>query len=113
MYSIELNNAFQTNLKSDNWKEQGKIRNQISTDLQKLKIHKFIEQEVINDFCQKDYHGTTFLIFTPHDQLLDFSSLDRIEFQNDDSINYLRSSLSGLHNDLKNNTSLYSEVGYI
>ena len=98
----ESKNSFQTNLKSDNWKEQGKIRNQISTDLQKLKIHKFIEQEVINDFCQKDYHGTTFLIFTPHDQLLDFSSLDRIEFQNDDSINYLRSSLSGLHNDLKN-----------
>lgn len=94
--------SFLTNLEADDWKEQEKLRQDILSDLQQLKIYNFLQTEVIHNFCQEDYHGTTFLIFTPHDQLLDLSSLDRIEFKNDDSINYLRTSLSGLHNDLKN-----------
>lgn len=94
--------SFQTNLNPENWKEQKKLRLDILSDLQNLKMHDFLKKEVIDEFCKKSYHGTTFLIFTPHDQLLDLSGLDRIEFKNDDSLNYLRTSLSGLHNDLKN-----------
>ncbi len=98
----ESKNSFQSNLEPDNWREQKDLRLEILADLKKLKIHDFLDNEVIDLFCQKDYHGTTFIVFTPHDQLLDLSDLDRIEFKEDSSLNYLRSSLSGLHNDLKN-----------
>lgn len=94
--------SFGTNLKPEKWLEQKKIRNEILSDLEKLEIHEFIEKEVIDKFCEQDYHGTTFIVFTPHDQLYSLSDLNRIEFREDSSINYLRSSLSGLHNDLKN-----------
>lgn len=92
---------FQTNLDENKWKEQSKLRNDISNDLRSLDIPKFINEEIIDNFCNKDFHGTSFIVFTPHDQLLELSEKDRVALKKDSSLTYLRTSLSGLHNDLK------------
>lgn len=92
---------FSLNLDESLWREQESLRNNISTDLTNLKVPYFINEEVIKRFCDVDFHGTSFIVFTPHDQLLELSDKDRVEFKNNTSVNYLRSSLSGLHNDLR------------
>jgi len=95
------NTEFLENLKKEDWKEQLDYRNEIVSDWKSHNIPQFINDEVISEFCAHDYHGTTFLVFTPHDQLLELSEKDRIELKDDKSLMYLRTSLSGLHNDLK------------
>lgn len=92
---------FLENLKEENWKEQLDYRNEIVADWQIFNTPKFIKEEIIAPFCSPDYHGTTFLVFTPHDQLLELTDKDRIALIQDKSLIHLRSSLSGLHNDLK------------
>lgn len=92
---------FQSNLDEKKWKEQPKLRNYIFEDLKSLDIPDFINEEVIENYCKNDKHGTLFIIFTPHDQLQELSDKDRIALKKDNSLTYLRSSLSGLHNDLK------------
>ncbi|MGJ8548853.1 ATP-binding protein [Winogradskyella wichelsiae] len=92
---------FQSNLSEKKWKEQSKLRNNIFNDLQSLNLPNFINEEIIENYCNNEAHGTSFIIFTPHDQLLELSDKDRIALKKDDSLTYLRTSLSGLHNDLK------------
>ncbi len=92
---------FLPNLEKDLWKEQERLREDILKDWTNLKAPNFILEEIVNKFCDSEFHGTYFIIFTPHGQLLELSDKDRIEFKNNASVNYLRSSLSGLHNDLK------------
>ena len=92
---------FQSNLSEKKWKEQSKLRNNIFNDLQSLCLPNFINEEIIENYCNNEAHGTSFIIFTPHDQLLELSDKDRIALKKDDSLTYLRTSLSGLHNDLK------------
>lgn len=95
------NIEFESNLEEKKWKDQIKLRNKILEDWTTLTIPNFINDEIIQSFCEIDYHGTSFLIFTPHEQLLELSDKDRISLQKDNSLTYLRASLSGLHNDLK------------
>lgn len=94
-------NDFLPNLDDSLWPEQENLRNNIFTDLSNLNIPEFIKDEVIQKFCDIEFHGTYFIIFTPHEQLLELSAKDRIEFKNNDSVNYLRSSLSGLYNGFR------------
>lgn len=92
---------FSGNLEKENWKEQLELRTNIIEDLKSFNIPSFVYDDIINSFCTKVYHGTTFLVFTPHDQLLELTEKDRVSLINDKSLVYLRASLSGLHNDLK------------
>ncbi|NOR44835.1 MAG: ATP-binding protein, partial [Candidatus Delongbacteria bacterium] len=87
---------------SNIWDEQVELKKSIQDDLKSLIIPNFINEEVIEKFCNLENHGTLFVVFTPNEQLLDFSNKDYIRFKNNSSLIYLRSSLSGLHNDLKN-----------
>jgi signal transduction histidine kinase len=104
-FTINLNQAkrdFEQNLEVAKWADQLNYRNHIIEEWKNLSVPQFLEEEVASNFCQQSYHGTTFIIFTPHEQLLELSDKDRIGFTKDESLKHLRSSLSGLHNDLKN-----------
>jgi hypothetical protein len=92
---------FQANLDEKKWKEQSKLRDDIFNDLISLNTPDFINKEVIENYCEDETHGTSFIIFTPHEQLLELTEKERIALQKDSSLTYLRTSLSGLHNDLK------------
>jgi len=92
---------FLLNLDENLWEEQTKLRNSILNDWKQFKTPKFINSEVIDKFCDDEFHGTYFVIFTPHEQLIELSNKNHISLKENSSVNYLRSSLSGLHNDLK------------
>lgn len=92
---------FLENFDEKKWEEQKELRKQILTDWKSFSIPEFIHEEVLSDFLNKDYHGTTFLVFTPHEQLIELSDKDRIDLNKDSALTDLRTSLSGMHNDLK------------
>lgn len=94
--------SFKTNLFEDSWQEQLDYFKIISKQWDELNIPNFVYEEVINEFAKNDFHGTTFLVFTPHEQLLELSDKDVFGNRDDSAINYLRASLSGLYNDLRN-----------
>lgn len=103
-FKINEKNAvyeFLKNLDEKKWVEQKELRKQILIDWNSHKLPNFLYEDVIREFSDKDYHGTTFLIFTPHDQLIELSNKDRIALKQDSALTYLRASLSGMHNDLK------------
>ncbi len=105
-FNKNINNAkveFLSNFKKDKWKEQLDYRNKIVNDWETFSIPQFINDEVISSFNTNEFHGTTFLVFTPHEQLLELTDKDRIALKQDKSLVYLRTSLSGLHNDFKSN----------
>nr|WP_315172087.1 ATP-binding protein [uncultured Flavobacterium sp.] len=110
-FKIKISSAnieFELNLDEKKWKEQQNYRNSILQDWKSFEIPKFIEDEIIEKFCKNEFHGTFFIIFTPHEQLLELTDKDRITKNKDDSFSYLRASLSGLHNDLKNKNKDFS-----
>jgi signal transduction histidine kinase len=92
---------FKSNLQISKWIGQTEVLRNITINWEQLHLPKFIYEEVINSFCETSYHGTSFIILTPHEQLLELSEKDRVQFKEDSSLRYLRASLSGLHNDLK------------
>lgn len=96
------NLEFELNLEEQKWKEQQNYRDTILKDWKSFEIPKFLDDEIIEKFCKSEFHGTFFIIFTPHEQLLELSEKDRVSLKKDNSFTYLRASLSGLHNDLKN-----------
>ena len=98
---INAVDEFAENLDDSNWSEQKILQKEIQSNLDDLKTPEFIYEDIIAKFCNNDYHGTSFVIFTPHDQLLELSNKDHVSNKNNSSLNYLRTSLSGLHNDLK------------
>lgn len=93
---------FKTNLKSEHWKEQTTYQGQILKEWEELSIPKFIFDDEISQYYNIDHHGTSFVIFTPIESLMIISDKERVEFKNNQTLNYLRASLTGLHNDLKN-----------
>ncbi len=92
---------FLNNLDEKKWIEQKELRKQIFNDWKSFDIPEFLYEDVIHKFTEKEYHGTTFLVLTPHDQLLELSDKERVEKTTDSAFTYLRASLSGMHNDLK------------
>ncbi|WP_262149273.1 ATP-binding protein [Chryseobacterium foetidum] len=98
----KANVEFELNLDETKWEEQKNYRNTILQDWESFNIPGFIYEEIIAKFCENKFHGTFFIILTPHEQLLELSEKDRVSLKKDNSFTYLRASLSGLHNDLKN-----------
>lgn len=92
---------FKSNLKSENWPEQATYRSQILKEWEQLSIPSFIFNDEISQYYDLEYHGTSFVIFTPIESLMIISEKERVEFKNNQTLNYLRASLTGLHNDLK------------
>jgi signal transduction histidine kinase len=95
--SIQL---FRKNFPVERWKEQPELRTDVFSDLDKIKIPGFMEEELIRPFLSNDYHGTSFIVFNPHDQLLELSDKNNINLKEDITVKHIRTALSGLHNDL-------------
>ena len=97
-----LLNEFRQNLESGNWDEHKPLNQEIAEDLDKLKLPEFFIEEMLSDFLRNNTHGTIFIVFSLHEQLLELTQGDRIELRGnprgDTSIDYLRSSLSGINN---------------
>lgn len=97
-----LLNEFRQNLESGDWDEHKSLAQEISEDLDKLELPEFFIEEMLSDFLRDDGHGTIFVVFSLHEQLLELTRGDRIELsgniRGDTSIDYLRSSLSGINN---------------
>ncbi len=100
---------FIENLNEKLWTEQSKLREEIHSDWTSFDIPSFLSDEVLNSFCQPEYHGTSFIIFTPQDQLLELSTTDWV----DSAILHVRASLSGIHNDLNGSVKDFTTNFYI
>lgn len=92
---------FGQNLESGNWDEHRPLAKEIMGSLKELQFSNFLMDEVLSNLLRAESHGTYFIIFDPHEQLLELTQGDRIEIRNDPTTNYLRSSLSGINNAFK------------
>jgi len=96
----EANKKFQLNFPEEKWREQNTTRKIVLSELQSLIVPNFVVEEIVEPFLQKDYHGTSFLVFKPHEQLLELDSETNLNRGDDLTVKYIRSTLTGLHNDL-------------
>lgn len=109
----KLKTDFGDNLTSDNWKEQWKdqleTRENILSDVINACIPNFFIQDIVSNLFKEDTHGTMFLIFNPHEQLLELSDSGNIELKNDKTLLEFRKSLSGLYNIFKGSSEFHTE----
>lgn len=104
---------FLKNLDIKQWGEQKELRKQMLDDWESFSIPDFLHEDVIREFSKLEYHGTTFLIFSPHDQLIELSDKDRIHLKHDTALKDLRRSLTGMHNDLKSSQKDFETHFYV
>ena len=79
------------------WKEQADLRAAIENSIDALAIPKAIVAEVVSCFWDTDFHGTSFIIFQPNEQLLDLEAFNPNDPEGD-SIIEIQRSLSGIYN---------------
>ena len=79
------------------WKEQVELRDVIEKSIDKLAIPEAIVTEVISCFWDTSFHGTTFIIFQPNEQLLDLEAFNPND-QEGESVSEIQRSLSGIYN---------------
>lgn len=82
---------------TDAWKEQVELRDAIEKSIDSLAIPEAVVTEVVSCFWAADFHGTTFIIFQPNEQLLDFDVFNPND-QEGDSVSEIQRSLSGIYN---------------
>nr|WP_244603480.1 ATP-binding protein [Methanococcoides sp. NM1] len=97
----ELVEEFKNNLSNGDWHEHRHLKDKILDNLDKLIIPNFLLEDLESHFFNNEDHGTIFIIFDPHEQLIDLSRGDTIEIKDDATTNYLRFSLSGIYNAFK------------
>ena len=58
----------------------------IRKDVRSLVVPEFVFEEILPDFLRPEYHGTTFLIFKPNEQLLELADagkeLEKVKGEN-------------------------------
>jgi signal transduction histidine kinase len=104
---------FSANFAASRWKEQPEIRKNVLGDISDLKVNHFLAEEILNPFLDNDYHGTTFIVFNPHEQLLELSSGGSETSRKDITVRYIRTSLAGIHNDLNGSAKDFETHFYI
>ena len=82
---------------ADAWKEQVELRDAIEKSIDSLAIPEAIVTEVVSCFWAADFHGTTFIIFQPNEQLLDLEVFNPNDPEGD-SVSEIQRSLSGIYN---------------
>lgn len=106
----------------DFWQEQSLLKDTIIQETKTVVLHDFIVKDFVQPLLPPNSHGTTFVIFNPDQQLLALAKnadkKEDLEPQYRDSINELRSGLSGLFNvfktedqNIKTNFYIVSESG--
>lgn len=96
----ELTKQFENNLSKGDWQEHKSLKKRILKEINSLTINEELADEIFDDFNKKEYHGTKFVIFNPHEQLIDFAGTDISDINTSEksAVQYLRSSLGGIHN---------------
>ena len=95
---LDMKATLLTNLDNkDAWKEQINLRETIEKEINSLVIPEAIVSEIISCFWKNDYHGTTFIVFQPNEQLLDLDTFNPND-QEGDSVVEIQRSLSGIFN---------------
>ena len=78
------------------WQEQAELAKNIMEDVMRLNIPQAIRDEIVSRYQDADAHGTTFIVFKPHEQLLELAQYNTTE--ESDSIWEIRRSLGALFN---------------
>ena len=104
-----IKSSFKTNTNIEFWPEQNDIRIEIRKDLKKIVLPSFFYSEILSNFTKPESHGTSFVIFTPHEQL--FELADFVDNTQKDKLTTieLRKSLSGLYNVMKGEQNFTTE----
>jgi len=102
----ELLFQFKENLTKGKWDENRNLAGKIENEVDTLSLPDFIKGDIVETLLLPDAHGTHFIIFDPHEQLLLLSAADRIEMTDESVTNYLRSSLSGLYDGFGSSTDI-------
>ena len=87
--------------KLEKWEEQPDLKAEILKDLSSIKVPTYFLSEIIEPLCAKTAHGTKFVIFDPIDQLLFLKDHAKPDEENEDTIEFIRSGLSGMSNVFK------------
>lgn len=96
-----LKEVFKTNLDDKYWPEQKDLKELIKQELELLQLQGFLKDEVLEKFTNSSYHGTTFIIANPHEQLIELADFIDNTQKDKSTITELRRSLSGLYNEFK------------
>ncbi|MCK4761265.1 MAG: ATP-binding protein [Candidatus Aminicenantes bacterium] len=97
----ELKDVFKGNLEKGNWGEYRNLAGKIENEIDQIRFPDFAKNDVLEKLLLPDSQGTYFIIFDPHEQLLQITYGDRIEIADDSMANYLRSLLSGLYDGFR------------
>ncbi|MCI1779220.1 MAG: ATP-binding protein [Bacteroidales bacterium] len=97
----ELLEVFESNLDISLWPEQQALRKKIITDLNDIELPNFFNEEILSGYLKNDSHGTSFIIFTPHEQLFELADFIDDTQKDKSTTTELRKSLSGLYNVMK------------
>lgn len=93
--------------KQEKWIEQVGLKSEILEGLNNIKIPEYFLSEVIEPLCSQSSHGTKFVVFDPIDQLLFLKDHAKPEEENADTIEFIRSGLSGMSNVFKEENPVF------
>ncbi len=104
----ELKTELVSNLYSTTaWFDQPDIALSIEDDAKNITIPRAIKENELAKFANDDYHGTTFIIFKPHEQLIELSKLN--DDNETDSLLEMRRSLGAMFNIFANTPDFTTE----
>lgn len=96
----EIIENFKNNLDNGDWNEHQKLKASIISDLDKIKLtEKFTLEDLENIYSEG--HGTTFVIFNPHEQIIELKESMMNQLNKNFVVNDLRTSLLGFYNSFK------------
>lgn len=105
----DLIDVFNTNTDVSLWPEQKELRRKIKKDLDEIDLPNYFFRDILPDFLSEGYHGTSFVIFTPHEQLFELADFVDNTLKDRATTLELRKSLSGLYNVMKGEQSFSTE----
>lgn len=104
-----MQTEFLANFNHEQWTEQPELMEAIKKDADSLVIPEFVFEEILPDFLVPEYHGTTFLVFKPTEQLLELADAGKDAGEGSDAVTEIRRSLSGLYNVFRNMPDFVTE----
>lgn len=85
------------NLDNDEvWADQEEMAGEIRKDISNVMLSRTLYDDVLERFDRMDYHGTSFIVFKPHEQLLELSNFNTND--DSDSLWEIRRSLGAMFN---------------
>lgn len=105
----KLVDTFKTNTDISLWPEQRGLRKVIINELNEIELPDFFYKEILSKYLEEDSHGTTFIIFTPHEQLFELADFVDNTQKDKSTTTELRKSLSGLYNVMKGEQKFITE----